>query len=165
MARTDPRKDVVIVGLGWTGAIVAMELAQEGLEVLALERGPDRATVPDFQYPKVIDELKYGIRYGFIQKPRNSTLTIRRTLTEVAQPYRRAVRLPAGPRRRYAVQKAQSEGGTQTTLEQSLRRAAIWHPRRGQPWEIRSPFGWITAAHPFVSAAAKAPEFNPVENI
>jgi len=89
MTRTDPKKDVVIIGLGWTGAILGMELAQEGLEILALERGPDRETVPDFQYPKVIDELKYGIRLGFMQKPRNSTLTIRRTLTEEAQPYRR----------------------------------------------------------------------------
>ncbi|WP_127110853.1 GMC family oxidoreductase [Pararhodobacter zhoushanensis] len=89
MARTDPKKDVVIIGLGWTGSILGMELAQEGLEILALERGPDRETVPDFQYPNVIDELKYGIRLGFMQKPRNSTLTVRRSLTETAQPYRR----------------------------------------------------------------------------
>ncbi len=89
MARTDPKKDVVIIGLGWTGAILGMELAQEGVDILALERGSDRATVPDFQYPEVIDELKYGIRFGFMQKPRKSTLTIRRTLDEVAQPYRR----------------------------------------------------------------------------
>lgn len=67
MARTDPRKDVVIVGLGWTGSILGMELAQEGLEILALERGADRETAPDFLYPKVIDELKYRIRLGFIQ--------------------------------------------------------------------------------------------------
>lgn len=89
MARTDPRKDVVIIGLGWTGSILGMELAQEGLEILALERGADRETVPDFKYPEIIDELKYGIRFGFMQKPRNSTITIRHTLDEVAQPYRR----------------------------------------------------------------------------
>jgi gluconate 2-dehydrogenase alpha chain len=89
MSRTDPKKDVVIIGLGWTGSILGMELAQEGLEILALERGADRETVPDFQYPKVIDELKYGIRLGFMQKPKNSTITIRRSLDEVAQPYRR----------------------------------------------------------------------------
>ncbi|MBR9764345.1 MAG: GMC family oxidoreductase [Rhodobacteraceae bacterium] len=89
MARTDPKKDVVIVGLGWTGSIMGIELAQEGLEILALERGPDRATVPDFKYPKVIDELEYGIRFGFMQKPRNSTITVRRNGDEVAQPMRR----------------------------------------------------------------------------
>ena len=60
--RTDPKKDVVIIGLGWTGAIMGIELAAEGLEILALERGEDRNTVPDFQYPNVFDELKYGIR-------------------------------------------------------------------------------------------------------
>lgn len=88
MARTDPKKDVVIVGLGWTGAIMGMELANEGLDILALERGPDRYTVPDFKYPDVIDELKFGVRFGFMQKPRNSTLTVRRGLDEVARPYR-----------------------------------------------------------------------------
>ncbi|WP_119307062.1 GMC family oxidoreductase [Cohaesibacter haloalkalitolerans] len=86
--RTDPKKDVVILGLGWTGAILGMELANEGLEILALERGEDRDTVPDFQYPGVIDELKYGIRYGFMQKPSKMTLTVRHNLDQTALPYR-----------------------------------------------------------------------------
>ncbi len=86
--RTDPKKDVVIIGLGWTGAIMGMELAGEGLEILALERGEDRNTVPDFQYPGVIDELKYAIRYGFMQKPAKSTLTIRHDVGDTALPYR-----------------------------------------------------------------------------
>ncbi len=34
--------DVVIVGMGWTGAIMAKELTDEGLSVVALERGADR---------------------------------------------------------------------------------------------------------------------------
>lgn len=89
MARTDPKKDVVIVGLGWTGSIMGIELAKEGLEILALERGPERSTVPDFQYPNVIDELKYGIRFGFMQKPRNSTITVRRNVDETALPMRK----------------------------------------------------------------------------
>ena len=38
--RTDPKKDVVIIGLGWTGAIMGIELAAEGLEILALETQP-----------------------------------------------------------------------------------------------------------------------------
>ena len=88
MARQDPKKDVVVVGLGWTGAVLSMEMAEEGLEVLALERGEDRDTVPDFKYPNIADELKYGIRYDLMQKPSASTLTIRRTESEVALPYR-----------------------------------------------------------------------------
>ena len=31
--------DAVIVGLGWTGGILAKELAEAGLKVVALERG------------------------------------------------------------------------------------------------------------------------------
>lgn len=88
MAREEKRKDVVIVGLGWTGAMLSIELADEGLEVLALERGPDRDTVPDFQYPDVADELKYGVRYGFMQKPKNSTVTVRHNSDGTALPYR-----------------------------------------------------------------------------
>lgn len=88
MARTADKKDVVVIGLGWTGSILSMELALEGLEVLALERGDDRNTVPDFQYPNVVDELKYAIRYGFMQKPRKSTLTVRHSIDQTALPYR-----------------------------------------------------------------------------
>jgi gluconate 2-dehydrogenase alpha chain len=42
MARKLPSKDVVIIGLGWTGSILANELTDEGLEVVAIERGPWR---------------------------------------------------------------------------------------------------------------------------
>lgn len=86
--RTAAKKDAVIVGLGWTGSIMAMELAEEGLEVLALERGEDRNAVPDFQYPDVADELRYGVRMGFMQKPAKSTVTIRHDLGGTALPYR-----------------------------------------------------------------------------
>jgi gluconate 2-dehydrogenase alpha chain len=88
MARQEKKTDAVIVGLGWTGAILGMELAEAGLEVLALERGEDRDTVPDFAYPKMIDELKYGVRLGLMQRPADSTLSIRRSLQETALPYR-----------------------------------------------------------------------------
>ena len=88
MARQAQKKDVVIIGLGWTGSILGIELAKEGLEILALERGPDRKTVPDFRYPDVADELKYGVRNGFMQRPRDSTVTVRRNLSETALPYR-----------------------------------------------------------------------------
>jgi gluconate 2-dehydrogenase alpha chain len=36
--------------------------------------------VPDFQYPNVADEL----RYGFMQKPVNSTLTLRHGTQDTA---------------------------------------------------------------------------------
>ena len=34
--------DAVVVGMGWTGAIMARELTKAGLNVVGLERGPDR---------------------------------------------------------------------------------------------------------------------------
>lgn len=80
MARQEKKTDAVIVGLGWTGSILAMELAEAGLNVLALERGEDRDTVPDFAYPKMIDELKYGVRLKLMEAPAHSTLTVRRSL-------------------------------------------------------------------------------------
>lgn len=88
MARQEKKKDVVIVGLGWTGAILAMELAQEGLEIVALERGHDQNTVPDFKYPNMIDELKYGVRLKMMQRASQQTVTVRRNEGETALPYR-----------------------------------------------------------------------------
>ncbi|EJF91561.1 GMC family oxidoreductase [Bartonella tamiae] len=88
MTVTVKKKDVVIIGLGWTGAIVGIELAKEGLDILALERGKDRDTVPDFAYPKPADELRYGVRLGTAVRPHDHTLTIRRSLQEKALPYR-----------------------------------------------------------------------------
>ncbi len=40
--------DVVLVGFGWTAAIMGHELTEAGLNVLALERGKFRDTVPDY---------------------------------------------------------------------------------------------------------------------
>jgi gluconate 2-dehydrogenase alpha chain len=34
--------DAVMVGMGWTGPILARELTKAGLNVVGLERGPDR---------------------------------------------------------------------------------------------------------------------------
>ena len=34
-----PQVDAVLVGFGWTGAIMGMELTEAGLNVVALERG------------------------------------------------------------------------------------------------------------------------------
>jgi gluconate 2-dehydrogenase alpha chain len=48
MARRERPVDVVLVGFGWTAAIIAQELTEAGVQVLALERGEFRDTVPDF---------------------------------------------------------------------------------------------------------------------
>ncbi len=54
--------DVVIVGFGWTGSILAKELTDEGLQVVAIERGGFRDTVPDFGIDHIQDELRYAVR-------------------------------------------------------------------------------------------------------
>ena len=48
VARTLPPVDALLVGFGWTGAIMGQELTDAGLNVLALERGPWRDTATDF---------------------------------------------------------------------------------------------------------------------
>ncbi len=42
--------DTVIVGFGWAGAIMAKELTEAGLNVVALECGPHRDTYLDGSY-------------------------------------------------------------------------------------------------------------------
>jgi gluconate 2-dehydrogenase alpha chain len=88
MARTEKPVDAVLVGLGWTNSILGMELTDAGLSVLALERGEDRDTVPDFAYPKMIDELTYGIRLKLMLPPAHDTVTVRHGINDTALPYR-----------------------------------------------------------------------------
>ena len=83
-----PPVDAVLVGFGWTGAIMGMELTGAGLKVLALERGEMRDTNPDFNYPRMTDELSYGIRGKLFQNLAKETVTVRHTLGETAVPYR-----------------------------------------------------------------------------
>jgi gluconate 2-dehydrogenase alpha chain len=80
--------DAVIIGYGWTGAIMAKALTDEGLLVVALERGPARDTAPDFEYPRIIDELRYGIRGDLWQPLAKETVTVRHSPDDVASPYR-----------------------------------------------------------------------------
>ncbi|MCP1643039.1 gluconate 2-dehydrogenase alpha chain [Pseudomonas citronellolis] len=81
--------DVVVVGLGWTGSIMSKELVDAGLRVVALERGEQRDTYPDFAYPRIADELTYGIRYKLFQNLARETVTLRHGLADRAVPYRR----------------------------------------------------------------------------
>ena len=81
--------DVVIVGLGWTGGILAKELTAAGMKVVALERGGVRKTDPDFSVPLIRDELRFAQRYGLMQNPARDTLTFRNRQTETALPMRR----------------------------------------------------------------------------
>lgn len=81
--------DIVIVGFGWTGSLMAMELANTGLKIVALERGEKRDTYPDFAYPRIADELTYGIRLKLFQNISGETITVRHKQSDTALPYRR----------------------------------------------------------------------------
>src|SRR5258707_7420321 len=89
MAERKRLVDADIIGYGWTGAIMAKTLTDAGLSVIALERGPARDTSPDFEYPRIADELKYGVRGDLWQSLAKETVTIRHGVNDVAAPYRK----------------------------------------------------------------------------
>jgi gluconate 2-dehydrogenase alpha chain len=87
MARTLPSADVVLVGVGWTGGILARELTHANLHVVGLERGAPR--VPgEFVAPQIHDELRYALHYELAQDLSRETLTFRNDVREVARPMR-----------------------------------------------------------------------------
>ncbi len=88
MSQRKPKADVVIVGFGWTGAIMAAELCAAGLRVVALERGEYHDTVPDFAYPKVLDEIAQSARHNLLQNLSKTTVTLRHDKSQTAVPYR-----------------------------------------------------------------------------
>ena len=81
--------DAVMVGMGWTGSIMARELTKAGLQVVGLERGPDIKPSEDFAMPDIRDELRYVQRLDQIQDPAMETLTFRHRPGESALPMRR----------------------------------------------------------------------------
>ncbi len=84
-----PGVDVVLVGFGWTGAIMAQELTEAGLQVLAIERGSWRDTPTDFPTTHAQDELRYYFRHEMFQQTAHETLTFRNNASQTALPMRR----------------------------------------------------------------------------
>ena len=80
-----PKVDVVTVGVGWAGGIVASELAKAGYKVVGLERGGEKS-VDDFFHAH--DDLKYVHRQEVMQKLTNNSITVRNNLEMTALPVR-----------------------------------------------------------------------------
>jgi len=80
--------DVVTIGVGLTGTILAKELADAGLKVVGIERGRWRDTDPDFAMPGAHDELKYVIHKELMQDLSKETITFRNAMSETALPMR-----------------------------------------------------------------------------
>ncbi|WP_240374467.1 GMC family oxidoreductase [Bacillus piscicola] len=85
MAEKLDKVDVVTVGAGWTGGIIAAECAKEGLKVVGLERGKARGTE---DYYMIHDELRYAIRYDLMQDVSKETITFRNESKQRALPMR-----------------------------------------------------------------------------
>src|SRR6185369_2452902 len=81
--------DVVVLGVGFVGSIIAKELAATGLKVVGLERGGVRDTVPDFQGPYMHDELRFAVRKALMQDNTKEAVTFRNNRDQVALPLRR----------------------------------------------------------------------------
>src|SRR5438128_6540931 len=76
------RTDVVIVGAGAAGGILAAELGKAGMKVIGLERGP-RHTTADFS---AHDELRYFQRRDLRPDVKRQPVTWRRNANERANP-------------------------------------------------------------------------------
>ncbi len=81
-----PSVDVAIVGAGWTGLLLAKEIASRtGLSVVALERGAPRGSA---EYGGDMDEVDYAIRLRMMQDTAAETVTLRHSAQDRALPIR-----------------------------------------------------------------------------
>lgn len=85
MAKKLEKVDVVTVGVGWMGGIVAAELTKAGYQVVGLDKGKDRS-LKDYLYS--LDEQRYITRRDGNQNLNEETYTVRNTLNEEAKPIR-----------------------------------------------------------------------------
>src|ERR1700736_4889808 len=81
--------DAVLVGFGWTGAIMGQQLCDAGLGVVAFERGNWRDTPTDFAPTFAQDERRYMWRHHLFQNVSYDTLTVRNNTPQQALPMRR----------------------------------------------------------------------------
>ncbi len=81
-----PSTDVVIIGGGWSGLLMAKELgAKTSLKITVLERGKPRAKN---EYIEGMDELDYALRYRMMQDVAKETITFRNTPKDKSLPVR-----------------------------------------------------------------------------
>src|SRR3984893_559294 len=86
--KTLPSADVVVVGGGWTGLLMAKELgSRTSASVVVLERGGTRKTT---DYFNTMDELENYVRLRMIQDFSSETVTLRHNIRQKALPLRQA---------------------------------------------------------------------------
>jgi len=84
-----PEVDAVMVGMGFTGGILAKELTMAGLNVVGLERGPDRRPQEEFVLPRIRDELRFVNRIELMGDNSVDTITFRNSSDQTGLPHRR----------------------------------------------------------------------------
>src|ERR1700743_244936 len=89
MATVLKETDAVVIGVGWTGSILARELTKAGLNVVGLERGARRLPSGDLTLANVRARLKYASRQELFQDSQEETVTFRHSPSETALPVRR----------------------------------------------------------------------------
>jgi gluconate 2-dehydrogenase alpha chain len=84
--KTLPHADVVIVGAGWTGLLMAKELGtRTPLSIVVLERGASHSSN---EYASGMDELEYAIRFRMMQDLSQEAVTVRHSSNGRAFPLR-----------------------------------------------------------------------------
>jgi gluconate 2-dehydrogenase alpha chain len=84
--KTLPHADIVIIGAGWTGLLMAKELgSRTSLSIVVLERGAPHS---DSEYANGMDELEHSIRFRMMQDLSQETVTIRHGTNDRANPLR-----------------------------------------------------------------------------
>ncbi|MEO8300765.1 MAG: GMC family oxidoreductase, partial [Rhizomicrobium sp.] len=68
--------------------ILAQQLTDAGLNVVAIERGPWRDTPTDFNIAYVQDELRYAVRKDLFLQPNVEAMTMRNSTGQTAMPMR-----------------------------------------------------------------------------
>ena len=88
MATKLPKRNIVIVGGGLTGGLIARQLP-EGTDILVLERGIDQRGTAAQRLPSQRDELRWVVRQGLVQDWAMETYSLRHSRAEASLPVRR----------------------------------------------------------------------------
>lgn len=93
MAKKLDKVDVVVVGMGWAGGIVAAEMAKAGKKTVGLEKGEH---IKREDYIGVKDELRFDNQFQIMQELKKDTVTSRNELDETALPIRTRKKMQIG---------------------------------------------------------------------